>query len=113
MPPKRSRPTFFPAQTGLVERVKVRQDGTEVSVLTGVVALAGSPRGSDVNAKMLLETDHVAVDIDIGAAFFRRINVAIVGIGRQKCAAADHDIPLLGKGELGEEEESANGCEDR
>src|ERR1700685_3373102 len=97
---------------GLEECVKVRQDGAVVyAVLPGIAALTGPPGGSDLKAVAALH-DHVAIDVEIGPALLRGRKRRVVG-RRQKRAAADHNVPLLGRGQLGKEQESTNGCEDR
>ncbi len=66
------KPNFL-AQTRLKEPVEVGQDGAVVFVFSGIVSLAGSPRGFNVKAKAALEANDVTADADIGATLFRRL----------------------------------------
>jgi hypothetical protein len=103
----------FLSQTWLVKGVKVRENGAKrYPCSAAVVALVGPPGGSDVKAEALPGHD-VAVDVNVAAAVLRWGEGGIAGGGRQNGAAADHNIPLLGRGKLGEEQECTNGCEDR
>ena len=96
----------FLAQLGLIQGVKVGENGTVVYVFAGIHSLAGSPGGFNIEAKTVLETGDIAADVEVSAALFRRLlkeNSRVRGRGRNQCSAADKKVQLLGRREMGEE----------
>ncbi len=113
MPPRRSSADLL-AEVGLVHGVEVHDDGT--IGLTFEISLAGPPRGFKVEADAFVKDD-VGADTGVQAAFFVQETfpeyAARVGPGRKDSAEAEHDVTLLGRGKLGEEQDGENGCENR
>jgi len=102
------------AQFGLVHGVEVRDDGTiGLSARSAVGSLARSPCSLEVEADALVE-DYVGADTGVEASFFRtKASIWVARSGRRENVAAEHGVPLLGRGKLGEEQEGEKRCEKR
>ena len=74
------------------------------------------PGGFCVKAEAVLEFDEVTADAGVGATLLRgwlEAHRVVVWGGGHKGAAADHDVPLLGRGEVREQKHHTRGCEQR
>ena len=108
-----SKPLVDP---GLEERVEVSKEGTVGLAIVGVAQGLVPPGNFRVKTQVVLESDVVGADAEEGATLFRgRVEAHGVVVRRRghEGATADQDIPLLGRGEAGEQNNRTGGCERR
>lgn len=97
--------TDFLGHFGLEEHVDVSEDGA-IFFVAKVVCLVIPPGGFNVKAEAMFEGDDVSSEAGIDPAFFgRRLEGHHVGgrCERLEDIAADQDVALLGRGEVGEQ----------
>jgi len=98
-------------QSRLEKQVEIGKDGSEVFLASDINALTSPPGGFDIKPEAIVE-DHIASEVEVKAAFFRREG-ASGSCGRQQRAAADKNVALLRAGEVARKNESENGCKKR
>jgi len=99
------------AQLGLVHGVEVRDDGT--IRLTEVISLRPPPSSLKAESDAFAEDD-VGANTGVKATLFgTEAGCWAARPRRYERATAEHSIPLLGGGKLGEEQDCKNGCEKR
>ena len=101
----------FLGHFGLEEDVYVGQDGA-VFFVAKVVCLVIPPGGFDVKAEAMFEGDDVSSEAGVDATFFgRRLEGHdVAGRGeRLEDVAADQDVTLLSRGEIGEQNNGTRG----
>jgi hypothetical protein len=104
------------AQLRLEERVDVSQNGA-VGFVTIIAGLPISPGTFDVEAEAVLSAqgDDIRADADIGTIVFRRWlegrRIAEGRGGHESCTAEQDVDLLLGRGEVGKQQNRTRGCE--
>ena len=92
---------FF-ADLGLKECIEVGEN-RPIGFIAKIAGLAGAPRGFDIEAETMLEADNVSSDAEIGPTFFGEITDCqrtVAGRGGHERAAEEHNVTLLGGGEV-------------
>src|SRR6266446_5862277 len=102
------------AHLGLVHDVEIRKDGTiGLSAGSAVRSLAPSPGSLKVEADAPVE-DYVGTETWVEASlFWTEASGCVARSRRQESVAAEHGVPLLRRGKLGEEQEGEHRCEKR
>jgi len=103
----------LPGKVRLIHGVKVGQDGTVGLPTLSPIGSRGAPPGRlKVEANALVKDD-IGADAGVKASLFRTAGRFGARPGGQKRAAAEQGIGLLGRGKLGQAEDSEQRCKDR
>jgi hypothetical protein len=103
----------FLSQLGLEQRIEVGEDGT-IGFVAEVARLTRSPGSLHIEAEAPLEADNISADAEIRATFFRNVAIgqrSAIGRGRYQGAAKEHNVALLGGGEVAREQQGEDRCE--